>query len=540
MQNSKLSVQIETNQRLNLVNSFHQRNFAFILVDSFKSFLKIDLQFSPEGFYLVVLMTGLSSEIQQMFQLFWNKFIYNVNILVEDGNKINLITFIPFNSRKCGDTSPKVINSFVLGQWLTREFFPNKIKNLQHCTIKIQTFEYGPAVLRTLLSNGTYNIFGSDIDLIYSIAESLNFRIDLRFMDEAGSFGLLFTNGTSTGAMNKVMTGEVDLIMGMYSLRELRTKFMSFTIPYGSNSMVIIIPPGFRKSTYQLLLGPFENIVWYCFLGTCAFGILVIVLVKFQSDPIKNFIFGYNVKNPLFNMLIILFEGEIVHLPKRNFSRFLLTSFILFCLIQRTLYQGSLYQFLQSQNRMKEVSSIQEMVDKDFIFYMSEATEQSVRELNPYKKRQVIGFGEFPAYREKALDPTFKGGVLNPAIEIAYWNKLNRNISNIVCKEVVFTNEMVFYFQKGHYLVHEFNEKIAIFKEAGLTEWWLANHLQSKLFTRKNLPTGPKTLTIQELLGVFEACAYCLNLAGFVLILELLYIKLFRNQSIKKILSIKR
>lgn len=32
-----------------------------------------------------------------------------------------------------------------------------------------------------------------------------------------GSFGLLFTNGTSTGAMKKVMTGEVDLIMGMYS-----------------------------------------------------------------------------------------------------------------------------------------------------------------------------------------------------------------------------------------------------------------------------------------------------------------------------------
>lgn len=386
MMNSKISIQLENDSRLNLVKNIHQRNFAIILVDSFHSFLKMHFNFSTDGFYLVVLMKGIIPEIQQIFQMFWDKFILNVNIILEDGNKINLITFIPFNSRLCGDTNPKVINNFLMGKWLSQRYFPNKIKNLQQCAIKIQTFEYGPAVLRTMLIDGTYNVFGSDIDLIYSISNALNFRVDLRFMEEPGSFGLLFTNGTSTGAMKKVMTGEVDLIMGMYSLRELRTKFMSFTIPYGSNSMAIIIPPGFRKSTYELLLRPFENIVWYCFLGTCAFGIFVIIFVKFQSDHIKNFIFGNKVKHPLFNMIIILFEGEIVHLPKRNFSRFLLTSFILFCLIQRSLYQGSLFQFLQSQNRKKEISSIQEMVDNDFIFYMSEATEQSVRELNPYKK----------------------------------------------------------------------------------------------------------------------------------------------------------
>ncbi|CAO1400420.1 unnamed protein product [Diamesa tonsa] len=426
-----------------------------------------------------------------------------------------------------------------MGKWLSQRYFPNKIKNLQQCAIKIQTFEYGPAVLRTMLIDGTYNVFGSDIDLIYSISNALNFRVDLRFMEEPGSFGLLFTNGTSTGAMKKVMTGEVDLIMGMYSLRELRTKFMSFTIPYGSNSMAIIIPPGFRKSTYELLLRPFENIVWYCFLGTCAFGIFVIIFVKFQSDHIKNFIFGNKVKHPLFNMIIILFEGEIVHLPKRNFSRFLLTSFILFCLIQRSLYQGSLFQFLQSQNRKKEISSIQEMVDNDFIFYMSEATEQSVRELNPYKNRKVISFGEFPAYRIKALHPEFKGGVLNPVIEIAYWNKLNQNISNIVCKEFVFKNEMVFYFQKGHYLVHEFSKKIEMLKEAGLTEWWLENHLESKRFFGKSLKTGPTKLKIHELLGVFEACAYCLIFAGIVLSFEILYMKLFKNHTIRKIFSMK-
>ena len=138
------------------------------------------------------------------------------------------------------------------------------------------------------------------------------------------------------------------------------------------------------------------------------------------------------------------------------------------------------------------------------------------------------------------MDPEFKGGVLTPVIEIAYWNKLNRNISNIVCKEFVFTNEMVFYFQKEHYLVHEFNEKIQKLKEAGLTEWWLANHLEPNQFSEKMLQTGPTKLKIQELIGVFEACAYCLIVAGIVLAFEILYKKLYINQTIKKILSIKR
>lgn len=388
MMNSKICIQLENAYKL--VKNIHQRNYAIILIDSLNSFLKMHFNFKPEGFYLIVLIRGIIPELQQIFQLFWDKFILNVNILLEDGNTINLITFIPFNSRWCSDTTPKVINNFVMGKWLSQGYFPNKIKNLQNCVIKIQTFEYGPAVLRTLLSDGTHSVFGSDIDLVYSIANSLNFWVDLRFMEQPGSFGLLFTNGTSTGAMQKVISGEVDLIMGMYSLRELRTKFMSYTIPYGSNSMAIIIPPGYRKSTYQLLLRPFENIVWYCFLSTCAFGIIVIIFVKFQSESIRNFIFGTKVKHPLFNMIIILFQGEIAHLPKRNFSRFILTSFILFCMIQRSLYQGSLFQFLQSQNRKKDISSIQEMVDNDFIFYMSEATEQSVRELNPYKKYVLI------------------------------------------------------------------------------------------------------------------------------------------------------
>lgn len=98
---------------------------------------------------------------------------------------------------------------------------------------------------------------------------------------------------------------------------------------------------------------------------------------------------------------------------------------------------------------------------------------------------------------------------------------------------------MVFYFQKGHYLVDEFSKKIEMLIEAGLTEWWLENHLESKRFSGESLKTEPTKLTIQQLFGVFEACAYCLIFAGIVLAFELLFTLLHKNHKIKKIFSIK-
>lgn len=71
--------------------------------------------------------------------------------------------------------------------------------------------------------------------------------------------------------------------------------------------------------------------------------------------------------------LIVIFGGSQTKLPTRNFSRFLLMSFLLFCLVQRNVYQGSLYIFLQSDGRHKEVQSIDEMVENGFDFYMYES-----------------------------------------------------------------------------------------------------------------------------------------------------------------------
>lgn len=60
----------------------------------------------------------------------------------------------------------------------------------------------------------------------------------------------------------------------------------------------------------------------------------------------------------------------MIILPGRNFARYLLTCFILFCLVLRTAYQGKQFEFLQKDMRPADVATIDEMIDKNFTFYV--------------------------------------------------------------------------------------------------------------------------------------------------------------------------
>jgi hypothetical protein len=100
-------------------------------------------------------------------------------------------------------------------------------------------------------------------------------------------------------------------------------------------------------------------------------GFLVIFIVSRRSKIVQNFVYGRNVKDPTLNLFIGFIGGSQTVLPGRNFARFLLMSFLMYLLVIRTLYQGSYFKLLQSENKHKSVQSIEEMIEKNFTFYVS-------------------------------------------------------------------------------------------------------------------------------------------------------------------------
>lgn len=372
---SKLTLQIQISK-----NVERKSNCVVNFVDNFESFERLFKTLSSDtidygGYYLIVLVNGMIPEIQQLFQMLWNIFIYNVSLLVNDGTSINLLSFKPFNGEICGDTNPLEINKFILKKWTTNEFFPNKLKKLYNCSVKVGAFEYEPACHRELQNDGRYKYSGSDMRLLYGIADALNFTLDIQFMKKAGSWGAVFENGSGTGASEKVLNGEVDMVVGLYFLIPVRTKHLSFTQVYYSSPSLVVIPPGAPLSAVEKLKIPFKNIVWYYLLSVFLIGIFVITVVKKLSNVIQVLIFGSEIQSPLLNFINIIFGGSLHILPTSNFSRYLMMNFVFFCLVQRTLYQGSLFKILQSDVRGKEIESLDEMVENKFIFYMQSVSE---------------------------------------------------------------------------------------------------------------------------------------------------------------------
>lgn len=170
--------------------------------------------------------------------------------------------------------------------------------------------------------------------------------------------------------MKMVIENEADLTLGMYTITYLRKQYMTSSDLYYSVPFILIVPPGSPFTSFEKLFRPFQGLVWILLALVFTIAFIVIVLVKFQTHSLREFIFGSRNRSPFLNVLIAFVGGSQTILPQRNFARTLLMIYLIFCLVKRTLYQGALFQFLQRDDRHSEIQSIDELVGKEFDVYM--------------------------------------------------------------------------------------------------------------------------------------------------------------------------
>jgi len=391
--NQKVIFRLDTFKNIQRI-AFRKKIYNVILVDEIENAEILignikPISFNYFGFYLFVLLNNKTVKGQQkIFDAMLRKGIINVNTLFEEEEEsVSMTTFFPFGRNtkcsiknvdlrdeidgNCSSTVPYKINSFEFGSFKYKSdcYFPDKTRNLNGCPVRVATFLRCPAVCPGKSNKKT----GFDMSLLMGLSRSLKFTVHENFLQGDEQWGKVYENGTTTGAISKVANDEVDLTIGNFLLRPSRTKYMNNSVPYFSYPIVFIIPPGKRLSAYEKLLQPFEYLVWVILASTFLMGISIIFILNFQSKTVKAFVFGRGIESPYTNMLIAIFGGSQRVLPRRNFSRFLLTMFLVLCLVKRNVYQGSLYLFLQSDGRAKEVQSIDQMIDQHYEFYMFES-----------------------------------------------------------------------------------------------------------------------------------------------------------------------
>lgn len=373
-------------ENVSIISASREREANFIILDTLRSFELLSNKIAPEnfnfrGFFLFVLLHGRFEGYEEVFKSMWQKNIVNVNTIYVEDKIVRVETFMPFGVLSCDETSPVLINNFINGTFThgTQNFFLKKLKNLFDCPINVTTFDRCPAVCRDEHS-GTLS--GFDVDLINATAKALNFSINPTFLHGLAQWGTILPNGSTTGAIRAVVNKHAQLIFGNFMLRGSRLSIMDHSVPYFSNPLIFMVPPGKRFTHFEKLLQPFDETVWIFLLLVVLFALLVTLMLTLKFKKLQPHVFGSGMKDPVMNALVGIFGGSQLKLPKENFSRFILMMFLILCLVMRSAYQGSLYKFLQSNRNRKEIQSVDQMIEKNFEFYMH-GTQLDIIQNNP-------------------------------------------------------------------------------------------------------------------------------------------------------------
>lgn len=76
----------------------------------------------------------------------------------------------------------------------------------------------------------------------------------------------------------------------------------------------------------------------------------------------------------------------MIFLPGRNFARFLLALYIMFCLVARTAYQGKQFEFLQKEMRPADITTIDELIERNFSLYVGLKEEKDYKGMDFMKR----------------------------------------------------------------------------------------------------------------------------------------------------------
>lgn len=108
----------------------------------------------------------------------------------------------------------------------------------------------------------------------------------------------------------------------------------------------------------------------------------------------------------------------------------------------------------------------------------------------------------------ETLNPSFNGGVLSTDDKVWTINKIHRKFFTLkVLEQVITSIPIVIYFRKDSYLVEICNEKLDMFRSAGLINYWAELYLQSHYSKRQDAKIGPKMFKIKTLTGAFQIIA---------------------------------
>ncbi|XP_058811317.1 uncharacterized protein LOC131676212 [Topomyia yanbarensis] len=497
------------------------RGFNIFIVDSPVAFNAIYATISPElynfsGRYLIIVLAMDNVDeleiVNRILQQMWKYYMVNANVLFASSvspDKASMYTYFPYGKQYCEEVQPILWNAFSGGRFvLSRNHYPSKLDNLHSCPLKIALYSYSAFMQLRIGTDGrVIGMDGIDVRLLNYLAGKLNFTIVPQEVPNGLRFGLIYANGTATGAMQMVIGGEVNFTVGYFGYNFLRHKYMSLSQIYHYSELVVVVSPGQEFEAFEKLLLPYSNTLWFAFVGCIVCGFLVIISIARMPAAVQSFVFGRLVRTPLLNLINVLFGGSLNKLPGRNFARFLLAVWFSYGIILRSIYQQALFNFIQHSPNHSTPSTFEQLVDSDYGIYLIPSEVYVFDHMPEFQPLiRVVPNPDIQRYDDAIRNGRLRGVRISNYEKVLFDNShLTEGRKFRMLKQRLYNYALCAGLRKNSCLTKPFDDAILRLNTNGLVQAWVKLYVDTKYASViETISYQQQKLRLGQLLGAFQ------------------------------------
>lgn len=308
-------------------------------LENFNNLTKLPFTFSVLQQLVIFLQNGTFEEVVMVASPeVKNSIIEYEYFVIEEENSVHMLTFVWYSSEKCGVAQLVEVNIFdkSSSQWQHGSFNLDKFSNFHGCQLNF-LFDGGMSEFWPLeVDNDNKAItkcHGYSCAIVRDFSSALNYTFPMN---------MIYESKTMWPEIPHDMLVFCDALM--YRHIADPTLQNSVTRPFYHFEHFLATPPGEEYNEDEKLLLPFDEPTWL--------------------------------------LIGITFAAAFATI----FARYLLMLFILFSLVVRTAYQEKMFEFLQKEMRKPTVTSVDEMIDQNFTFYMLQTFKSTFPELDTSKR----------------------------------------------------------------------------------------------------------------------------------------------------------
>ncbi|XP_004924110.4 uncharacterized protein LOC101744071 [Bombyx mori] len=460
-----------------------------------------------------------------------HKFFRSI-IFINNGTEsgVTSYTWRPYSENNCGGKCDSVYvldrckNNFVEQIEPQPEWFPSNMNGCPLTTYAIVSEPYVMPPIRKIPNAKFDDVYefqkGGETNLVKTIAEFSNMTLIVRLSAIEENWGIIYANGTATGAYGVLRNDSVDIVFGNIEVTKQIRKWFHPTISYTQDEITWCLPKAGQASAWDNLVIIFQWTIW---VATFTSLILMGLLFHYMYYREKNKkITKWPTNSLLMTFSMLLGWGSHFE-PKTATFRILIFGWLCFSINMGISYESFLRSFLMHPRFEKQIATESDLIQSGIRFggreiYRTYFESNDASSSYLHTEYSSTTFSE--GIRRAALNRDF--AVVSSRRQAEYQDqKLGKGASLIYCfpeSDNLYKYSVVLLARKWFPMLERFNGIIRSVSENGLINKW-----NDEMFIHRVSLEGASTivpLSIQHLLGAFMFIGFMYGTSAFIFLVE--------------------